>query len=126
MSFRRFGRARGFGIRYGRGLGIGYTGGLGLGWKRGLGTRFLPYGYYYPSYTHQYPPYAVSNPSQYASSPMQVPFGYQQLYPQKPSTGTTLTAVHTNCAHFNNGFCTLKGSSVPANGPACPSFTPRI
>jgi hypothetical protein len=126
MSYRWFGRGRGFGLGYGHGLGIGYNRGLGLGWRRGFRTGFLPYGNSYQPYTQQSPSYAVSYPSQYTSYSRQTQFGYQQPYQHQPSTGTSLTAIHMNCTHFNNGFCTLKGSPVPANGPACPSFTPKI
>ncbi len=42
---------------------------------------------------------------------------------QQSSMQTTMT--HMNCAHFRNGFCTLKGVSVDPNGPACQNFAPR-
>lgn len=33
--------------------------------------------------------------------------------------------VHGNCANFKNGICTLTGTKVDPNGPACPRFTPK-
>jgi hypothetical protein len=129
MVFRRFWRARGLGLGYGRGLdfgfGLGYGRGLGLGWRRGFRAGFSPYNYPSQPIMQQQPSYATPYSSQYSSYPMQTPYGSQQLYPPKPSTPTTVTAVHMNCAYFNNGVCSLKGTPVPANGSACQSFIPR-
>jgi hypothetical protein len=34
-------------------------------------------------------------------------------------------AIHKECAHFSNGFCTVKGIAVAPEQPACPDFTPK-
>jgi hypothetical protein len=34
-------------------------------------------------------------------------------------------ATHEECAHFVNGFCTIKGVRVSPGQPACPDFAPK-
>ncbi len=54
----------------------------------------------------------------------------QPIYSSRnaPSPDSANSAFHTHkeCAHFNNGFCTLSGAIVDPEGPACPNFTPKI
>ena len=59
-------------------------------------------------------------------------FGYPPGWMGRSSMGTPLTGqplvkapAHGDCANFRNGFCTLYGTAVDPNGPACPNFTPR-
>ncbi|MCD6535509.1 MAG: hypothetical protein J7K49_00570, partial [Thaumarchaeota archaeon] len=33
--------------------------------------------------------------------------------------------THRECLYFENGFCTLRKIPVPADSPACPTFTPK-
>jgi len=33
--------------------------------------------------------------------------------------------THSECAHYRNGWCTLKNKPVNPTAPACPQFTPR-
>ena len=130
----------GFGAGFGRGARpgpspLGYSPWQGSGWP--YGGAFSPYaGYGAPLPSPRYLPmpflmqkqpyYPQQLPPQYP--PQAFPYRYAQLpqpvaYPQ-PSARSV--AIHMNCAHFNNGICALRGAPVPPNGPACPSFTPRI
>ena len=128
MVFRRFSRGRGLGYDRGLGLGLrsGYGRSLGLSWGRGFRQGLLLYGYPNQAYPQQLAPYNTAYPQQHPSYTLQAPINYQQPYQQQTSVQTGLTATHMNCAHFFNGTCTLRGTPVPANGPACQSFIPRV
>lgn len=128
MVFRRFSRGRGLG--YGRGLGLGLRSGygrsVGLSWGRGFRPGLSLYSYPIQAYPQQSTLYNTAYPQQHPSYTLRAPNTYQQIYQQQPSIPTSLTATHMNCVHFNDGICTLRGISVPANGLACQSFTSRV
>jgi len=40
-----------------------------------------------------------------------------------PKWQTSLT--HKECIYYKNGICLRTGAALPADGPACPNFTPK-
>ena len=138
MSYWSFGRGRGrgYGRRWGSqgrsSQGFGY--GPGQGFGRGMGPNQSPFCRQFPDRPRGWwanPAYSNPMPTQY---PQQEANQYQYMQPpaflqppqppSPPQFSMQGLATHTNCAHFNNGLCTLRGAPVPANGPACPSFAP--
>lgn len=103
---------------------------MGMGMGMGMANPYLGYGGAPPlptPYPMQGPPYyqqqltipQPQNAFPYYNIQQTQPSGY---YPQSRRS----IPVHMNCSYFNNGTCTLRGTPVPANGAACPNFTPRI
>jgi hypothetical protein len=138
MSYWGFGRGRGRG--YGRrggsqgGPSQGFGYGPGQGFGRGMGPNQSPFCRQFPDRPRGWwanPTYSNPIPTQY---PQQEANQYQYMQPpaylqspqppSHPQFSLQGFATHTNCVHFSNGLCTLRGAAVPANGPACPSFTP--
>ncbi len=97
---------------YGRGAFNPYAGHPGASASTGYNPSVL-----HTPFMQREPYYQQSTPSYY---PLQAPSSI--IHPQQFTRGT---AIHMNCIHFNNGFCTLKGIHVSGDGPACANFIPK-
>jgi hypothetical protein len=138
MSYWGFGRGRGrgygrgAGLRRGPGQGFGYGSGQGFG--RGLGPNLSPFCRWFPDRPRGWwanPAYSNVTPTQYPRQNIgEYPYMHPPAYleppepPSYPQFSLQGLATHMSCTHFSNGLCTLRDAAVPANGPACPSFTP--
>jgi hypothetical protein len=144
MSYRWYGRGRGIGPRYRRGYNLSYREyGQALGFRKGFGSN-TPIQYQWVPRTQDrwmmnqrfpnirslpaqsYTSYQQQPPSQHNQpSTFSYPYTQQGMSSNYQQTSKQTTMTHMNCAHFRNGFCSLKGISVDPNGPACQNFAPR-
>ena len=109
----------------------------GRGMFMGMANPYLGYGGA-PSPISYTPPLPMSYPTQrplYYPQQLTTPqsqniFPYYSMQQGQPSgyypQSRRGIPVHMNCSYFNNGICTIRGTPVPANGAACPNFTPKI
>jgi len=131
MSYQRFGRHRGFGLRFGRGFGLNLTPYYGYfpETKRGWWTNPMHSSISQipiqeqlqhsqqinPKYLRQYPQRNIP-PYQYMKPVLQTSY-------QKGSVQSMRT--HINCVHYQNGFCFLNNIPVDPKESACQSYAPR-
>ena len=134
-GYRWFGRGRGRGLGYGRGMGFG----------RGLGPNLSPYCRRFPGMPRGWWANPASSSQTVPPSTWDQPYRPSSLLPQYPQQNIPQyqymqtahetsypqsfmqnISTHMSCAYFNNGICALRGMPVPADGPVCSSFTPRL